>query len=158
MSMNSQKNNDDPTDERSEFSTALKSLYAREIECSRLVDQAVRASIHDHFAIPAKRKFVGRRSWSLAAGIAAAVSVAAWLSWPGRPVRQPSSPVFAHQAPSDIDRNGTINVLDAFALARSLRDSSSTLSADINQDGRTDQGDVDAIANQAVSLKTGATS
>ena len=59
--------------------------------------------------------------------------------------------------PADIDRNGQVNILDAFKLARSLESSHVMESQwDINGDGRIDHVDVDTIAIVAVSLDKGA--
>ena len=59
--------------------------------------------------------------------------------------------------PADIDRNGQVNILDAFKLARSLETSQARESQwDINGDGQIDRGDVETIAMVAVSLDKGA--
>ncbi len=54
---------------------------------------------------------------------------------------------------ADIDGNGRIDILDAFALARSIRDHSGPQDRwDVNGDGIVDQADVTAIATTAVRL------
>lgn len=54
----------------------------------------------------------------------------------------------------DIDQNGRINILDAFALARQMDSShSGDLSADQNGDGHLDKTDIDLIAMSAVTLR-----
>lgn len=60
---------------------------------------------------------------------------------------------------ADLDRNGRIDILDAFALARSIQsgDTRSEMTdlnsiADLNQDGQLNQRDVDLIAMTAVTL------
>ena len=59
--------------------------------------------------------------------------------------------------PADIDRNGEVNILDAFKLARRLESSQDRESQwDINGDGQVDRGDVETIAIVAVSLDQGA--
>jgi len=64
--------------------------------------------------------------------------------------------------PGDIDRNGKVDILDAFELAR-LLDSSATSTPpttthinDFNTDGYVDSLDVEAIAMKAVTLPQGA--
>lgn len=53
----------------------------------------------------------------------------------------------------DIDGNGRVNVLDAMRFARRLeRSEASDGGPDLNEDGRVDRGDVDAVAMAAVSL------
>lgn len=53
---------------------------------------------------------------------------------------------------NDVDANGVVNILDAFALARQLDDNTAGTNWDQNQDGRTDVADVDLIAMNAVML------
>ncbi|MCA9047794.1 MAG: dockerin type I repeat-containing protein [Planctomycetaceae bacterium] len=53
----------------------------------------------------------------------------------------------------DLDENGTIDILDAFLLARQINDGRGDFTmADLNLDGRVDLADVDAIALTAVTL------
>lgn len=60
--------------------------------------------------------------------------------------------------PADIDGNGRVDILDAYVMARSMaNDSTSPNPAwDINADGTIDQRDIDAVAQSAVRLKGGA--
>jgi hypothetical protein len=51
----------------------------------------------------------------------------------------------------DVDRNGRVDILDAFALARMIRQDDSAFN-DINGDGRADQLDIDLVARDAVRL------
>jgi hypothetical protein len=51
----------------------------------------------------------------------------------------------------DVDRNGRVDILDAFALARMIRQDDSAFN-DINGDGRSDQRDIDLVARDAVRL------
>ena len=65
------------------------------------------------------------------------------------------TPIVAQR--EDIDGNGRVDILDAFALARRV-DAASPLNPtwDINADGRIDRKDVDAVAQTAVQLNGGA--
>ncbi len=61
-------------------------------------------------------------------------------------------------AREDIDRNGQVDILDAFALARRLQSpapSGGDQALDINGDGLVDQRDVDAVAARAVKVTKG---
>ncbi len=61
-------------------------------------------------------------------------------------------------ARGDIDGNGTVDMVDAYLLAKRVASGSKTEHAwDVNGDGVVDQNDVDWIANAAVSLDHGAT-
>ena len=59
-------------------------------------------------------------------------------------------------AQTDIDRNGRVDILDAFKLARHIESAESTEARwDINGDGMIDRKDVDSIAFAAVRLDRG---
>ena len=62
-------------------------------------------------------------------------------------------PVFAR---GDFDRNGKVNILDAFKLARAI-DAGDTSAGhwDLNRDGLVNAGDIDSIAYTAVKLDEG---
>ena len=56
----------------------------------------------------------------------------------------------------DFDRDGRVDILDAFALARRIEEGGeSSRRWDLNEDGAVDRRDVDAIAMAAVSLERG---
>jgi Dockerin type I domain len=66
---------------------------------------------------------------------------------------RPSAMMAAVSDPQDVDLNGRVNILDAFALARSLQNGTAGNGRnDLNQDGRIDDEDVDLIAMRAVAL------
>lgn len=128
----------------------LRQSTASEIDPA--IDASIRDEIRNHFA---KRRF-GRsqyrnaRPWfAVAAAVLLALSVWAFtLSLP-----RAGSPAIAQRNPADVDRNGAVDILDAFALARHLKvDVLADTSLDFNGDGTIDQRDVDVIAMQAVSL------
>ena len=53
----------------------------------------------------------------------------------------------------DIDRNGMVNIIDAFKLARHIESGRKLKTGwDINNDGQVNRGDVDYVANVAVRL------
>ena len=52
---------------------------------------------------------------------------------------------------SDVDQNGRIDILDAFAMARQIRSGGERI-RDINSDGRFDELDVALVAQRAVML------
>ena len=73
---------------------------------------------------------------------------------------------FKHQAPGavgssafarwDLNQDGRVDILDAFALARQLKQGgASSLQLDVNGDGVVDDRDVTAIAARAVKLERG---
>lgn len=59
-------------------------------------------------------------------------------------------------APEDINRDGQVDILDAFAMARQVRDGTApTRVLDLNGDGVVDERDVARIVARAVSLGKG---
>lgn len=100
--------------------------------------------------------------WAAVAA-AGAITTTAWLIWPT--VQQAPSSVDSQLAtarPGDINADGTIDIRDAFILAKALDAQPDTAASgptsplrtdwDMNNDGRIDQRDVDAIAIAAVRL------
>jgi len=56
-------------------------------------------------------------------------------------------------ARTDIDQNGTVNILDAYSLARHIKSQQPARPTwDLNADGRINQADVDLVAYTAVRL------
>lgn len=51
----------------------------------------------------------------------------------------------------DVDLNGRVDILDAFAMARQIRSGQNKL-YDMNHDGRFDQTDIDIVARESVKL------
>jgi hypothetical protein len=61
-------------------------------------------------------------------------------------------PAVAEARPGDVDRNGTVNILDAFELAKKIESAQNRGPGweDVNGDGVLDKADVDRIAHMAV--------
>ena len=54
---------------------------------------------------------------------------------------------------ADLDGDGRVTVLDAFALARALESHVIAGAIDVNHDTRVDENDVDAVLAMAVSVR-----
>lgn len=66
-----------------------------------------------------------------------------------------SNPVLVH-AREDLNRDGRVDILDAFQLARQLQSGvEQGRDLDFNSDGMVDHSDADALATRAVSLEKG---
>ncbi len=121
------------------------------IEVPPEVDRAIVSAAYRRLEdVGTPRWRLSRGAWWMAA--AAAVAGAVWLGtrlWSERPARQG---LRAAAAGGDVDGNGHVDILDAFALARQLRDGAVAGSGDMNGDGRIDRADVDLIALRAVRL------
>ena len=96
--------------------------------------------------------------------MAAAVAVVAWITMsPARDAKLSQAPQMA-AVREDVDSNGRVNILDAFALAREIerrgsdsesgggREGDGARRFDLNNDGAVDRKDVDAVALAAVRL------
>lgn len=70
-------------------------------------------------------------------------------------VSVPNSPQPMAARSGDLDQNGTLDILDAYALAKQLHRGDTDPRFDLNDDGNTDQQDIDWLANQAVALNSG---
>ena len=103
-----------------------------------------------------RRRIFRFAPWAAAAaGIAiAAVAAVAWLGVHGgaRPAAVPADGI---ARADDLNRDGRVDVLDAFALARAVDAGEGKPAWDLNRDGAVDRADVDAVALAAVSLGGG---
>lgn len=99
-------------------------------------------------------------AWSVGTLIAAALLVAI-VPWnpqePENPtvasaVRLEAGDQMESLLRGDIDRNGTVNILDAYAMARNIEQGQARPEWDQNGDGTTDRDDIDLIAQAAVTL------
>ncbi len=167
------------------FREDLKSIYRPAVSVPPEVDRAVLDQAHQHFS----RRYKTRRRFRWAASIAAAAAVVIFAfifniarepttkmaretaqDAPRRSTsytaRKPTPAVVSSviaQARADIDRNGRVDILDAFKLARHVEsaDRTETNSSlrkqgwDINGDGVVNSDDVDLVALSAVRLDKG---
>ena len=131
-----------------EFAADLKLLYGAKRNVPVDVDRAVLAEARKHLGKKHLRLRFAR--WAGSAAAVAAVVVFAFVhNYNGGS----NGPVMAME---DIDRNGRVDILDAFALAVGLKsDETIDLKWDLNGDGIVDGKDVDAVAASAVRLKKG---
>lgn len=67
----------------------------------------------------------------------------------------PNSPQPTAARPGDLDDDGSIDILDAYALAKAQQRGETDPQLDLNNDGSINQRDIDWIANRAVALNTG---
>ena len=131
----------------------LSAIFGTEPSVPREVDQAIVAIAAGRLRRHRNRVLVLRFAVPLAA--AAAIVLAVFVADPFGWISKKPSNVFAAVAAEDIDRNGTVNILDAFALARRVDAKQSDDQWDINRDGEVNRLDVDRIAMAAVSLDRG---
>lgn len=159
-----------------ELGDGLRRLYGGGPQVPREVDDAVLAMARRKLGQPRRRIAVRAVKWaSAAAAVAAVIIVALVLPLHGRNAHGPRATVsrgsgekLSPEAPifdrADVNRDGRVNVLDAFALARRIeaRPAQNAIARnaeqyDLNGDGAVDRHDVDAIAMAAVRLGQGGT-
>ncbi len=142
----------------SKFSVDLKALFKPQLGVPLEIDRAVMDGAHKHFAALQAGK--GKRlrihwAWRIAA--AAAVIIFAFsldLTKQTGPATDSFS--ISKTQPVDIDRNGRVDILDAFKLARHIESADRIETEwDFNGDGLIDRNDVDVVALAAVRLEKG---
>jgi hypothetical protein len=151
----------------SKLSADLNVLFEAKRPVPPEVDRAISDRIRRHFAFekPAKdnrRRFRWAGLWKVAAA-AAVVLLAFSLDLTHKSPPTIKRSVRAGVRPADIDLNGRVDILDAFKLARQIKDADLVepdLSLqehewDMNGDGRVDHSDVDIVALAAVRLDKG---
>ena len=128
----------------------LARLFAVTVPIPPQVDESVRAAARTHFA--AKRRMRSVVRWfSTAAAAAALLLVVIWAGTRMAPQHLQANPL-------DINGDGRLDILDAFALARSLQAKGPTRRQwDVNGDGVVNREDVDVIAMSAVRIDEGRT-
>jgi hypothetical protein len=128
------------------LSEGLKSLHAPPRVIPPRVDDAILAAAREHLAgVAPEHRIVLFPRWLAAAAVVALAAVLGSLWFSNR--RLPEV------AREDLNRDGRVDVLDAFTLARRLQQGAATDRLfDINGDGAVDQKDIDAITTRAVKL------
>ena len=130
----------------------LRALFETDVPVPPEIDRRILATGRERFARPRSRLLVLR--WSTVAAAAVCLLVAFLVSMQGKRTTPTPPALVGLAAKEDFDRNGQVDILDAFALARRIKASDEYKGEwDINRDGLVNQKDVDMIAMAAVSLK-----
>jgi len=138
----------------------LDTLFKPQLSVPAEVDRAILDRAHAHFTSrefgkSGRRRFRWVSLWKVAAA-AAVVIFAFSLNLTNKPVPTVHRAVLAKAGAVDFDRNGRVDILDAFKLARQIELASNTRAdLDINGDGLINRGDVDTVALAAVRLDKG---
>jgi hypothetical protein len=104
-------------------------------------------------AVDGRRRLSRVAPWAAAAAGIAIVAGLAWLG--GRGSAPEAPPAAGIVRADDVNRDGRVDVLDAFALARAVDAGEGKPAWDFNRDGAVDRADVDAVALAAVSVGGG---
>lgn len=144
--------------------TDLARLYEVELTVPTELDERILTMARERLTRPqpVRRRVLPMRILRWALPTSAAAAAVLLLVWTGSlpiPYRSESETAVP-AARQDIDRNGRVDILDAFALARHIETSRTSgepeLQGDVNRDGIVDELDVNTIAMAAVSLNPGA--
>ncbi len=134
------------------FAEDIKKLYRISAKVPPEIDRAILDKASRKLIRPRKHFHILR--WIGPAAAAAAIIVFVLLST-NQQTKQGSLNSLA-QVSTDIDRNGRVDILDAFKLAKRIQtESKPDKKWDINGDGFVNQVDVDFVASAAVSLNKG---
>lgn len=135
------------------FSADLKALFKPDILVPPEVDRAIMDRSYQQFIRRHKKRRVFR--WSASAAAVAVVVFVFTLNIIREP-RPTALPPGIIAAKTDVDQNGSVNILDAFRLARHIESTDRpNMKWDINGDGFVNRDDVDLVALDAVRLKKG---
>ena len=136
------------------FSEDLNILFKPQFSIPPEVDRAVLDEAHQHLTQKhwSHRILQHINIWRIAA--AAAVIIFAFsLNLTQKPEPTTSQSLLVEARAVDIDRNGRVDILDAFKLARYVESADRTDKKwDINGDGLVNSNDVDLVASAAVRL------
>jgi hypothetical protein len=140
----------------SKLTDDLQALFKPELSVPPEVDRAILDRASKHFTgrqfAQTRRRFRWVALWKVAAA-AAVVIFAFSLDLHDKPERTDHYSVNVKADAYDFDRDGQVNILDAFKLAKQIeQDGSAEANLDINGDGLVNSDDVDKIAFAAVSL------
>ncbi len=127
---------------------ALGALRKTSVFIPPAVDEAVLAKAGPRLArIRAQHLQRRQAHWlALAACLALVAMLAYWV---------PNLSHSKHFAREDLNHDRRVDILDAFQLARELRDGTTRPAEDFDGDGKVDAADVEFLAKRAVSLEKG---
>ena len=115
------------------------------------MERAILAMPRLHLATQRRKRMLRWTLWGSTGAVAAAVLAAAWIGMGTR--HSASGPLAMGRPAPALDRS--VDIRDAYYLARELKAGVHDPAWDVNHDGVVDQKDVDALAKEAVSLKRG---
>ena len=118
------------------------------------LDEAILRAARKHLSRPESPRFKWLPLLPWFAAAAAMIVAGALLFFHSQPRSNISNPpAFARQ---DINHDGRVDILDAFALAKRLKQGTvSDLRLDVNGDGIVDERDMQIIASEAVKVNKG---
>ena len=140
------------------LSADLNALFEPQTGVPPEVDHAVMDRAHKHLSpLQSDKRKRLRIHWDWRIAAAAAVIILAFsLDLTKQPERTTERLTLSKTQAVDIDRNGRVDILDSFKLARHIESADRTETEwDFNGDGLIDRSDVDVVAFAAVRLDKG---
>jgi hypothetical protein len=150
--VNNQPDPDEALEAPPKLVAALKRLPQEPVFIPPTADEAILRAARQHLGGPVPARTAWFRFMPWAAAAASIVLLAAIPLFYMRPAHGPvRDSAFAH---GDLNHDGHVDILDALALARQLKQGrDKDLQLDVNGDGVVDGRDVSAIAARAVRLE-----
>jgi len=132
----------------------LSDLFGSAPAMGREVDDRILGAVHDQAIARHRRRWVIRYALGSVAAAAAVLLIAIKISHRDQPaVHDPAAAVATAE---DVNKDGKLDILDAYLMARKVANKESLGSEwDFNYDGIVDTKDVDVVAFGAVKLKGG---
>jgi hypothetical protein len=154
MPDNNQRRQDEALEAPPRLVSALKGLPRERLFIPPTLDESILRAARKHLEAPQPVRPVWLRLVLWGAAAAAVVVLAVLPRFTRQPATGPAHD--AALARWDLNHDGRVDILDAFALARQLkRGGAQNPQLDLNGDGVVDERDVAAIAARAVKLDGG---
>ena len=148
--INSRHDGEEPRVPR-KLAAAFKDLPPRRVFVPPAIDDAVLGAARRRLARPGRPGFAWLRSWLAWPAMAAACLIVIGVIY-----FRSHRDISAGFARGDVNRDGQVDILDAFQLARELQAGQKPEEGlDLNGDGVVDRRDAEHIAAQAVKLEKG---
>jgi hypothetical protein len=144
--MNENDQSEQKIDAPPKLVAALKESARRKVFVPAYVDRTVLDAARRHLGKPKKTSAGTFRRWMLWPALVTGCVVIAFVAW----LLMSPAPRFARE---DLNRDGKVDILDSFALARELKTGGPLPAVfDVNGDGVVDERDVALIAAHAVAM------
>lgn len=139
----------EPPDAPPRLLAAFKQLQSQRVFVPPSVDESVLRAARKHLAEPKRRGASLLRQWLFWPAFASACLCLVLLAYT---FLNHGRQKFARE---DVNHDGHVDILDAFALARQVKSGGAASALDLNADGVVDRRDAEVIAGHAVKLEKG---
>ena len=123
------------------------------VPSSRAMDEQILNAARDHSVRRNRMRWTIRYAVGSVAAAAAVILIAIKMNRHDQPIVNNPAPAIA--TAEDFNRDGKLDMIDAFLMARKVVSAETSQEWDFNHDGAVDTKDVDVVAFAAVKLKGG---